>query len=132
MKKENYAEWIREGLAKNNMKQSDLARITGLSRSTINGYISGRRKDISAPVLTAIANAFGENIIYVETPDPAVDKDSPEFDKTEWEAAMKDVLKNRRHSRIIALYDGLNEEGQRFVYKFIRVLYDSSEYRKQS
>lgn len=54
---ENFGEWLLNELEKRNMSQSDLAKLSGLSRGTLSNLISGTR-GLGTDSINAIARAL--------------------------------------------------------------------------
>lgn len=54
----SFSNWLLSQLSQRNMSQSDLARLTGLTRQTISYYVSGKSKEPDRDALLEIARVF--------------------------------------------------------------------------
>jgi DNA-binding Xre family transcriptional regulator len=50
---------VRVLLAEHDMEQKELASRTGLSETTISGFLSGRKSDVKLSTIESIARVFG-------------------------------------------------------------------------
>lgn len=53
-----FGEYMRQAMTQMGISQAELARRVGVKRSTINGYVSGRRTKIALPILNAILHTL--------------------------------------------------------------------------
>ena len=90
--------WLQEELDKRDLKQADLARMSGLKRATINRYVNQIRTTPDPDALKAIARALGYKpedvfrIIGILPPEPDFD---PLLEKANYQLAhMPAILRN--------------------------------------
>lgn len=106
-------ERLREALQRNNMRQVDLVAQTGIDKSQISSYLSGKYKP-KQENLTLLAEALKVSEYWLLGIDELVEKRS-EKDSTEMrlQAYAKHIYEERELEKLVLLYESLSDENRR-------------------
>ncbi len=117
-----FGEYMKQAMNMSGISQAELARTIGVARSTINGYVSGRRTKIGLPTLNAISHALDLDALVILT------------ECTELDIRNTDFLSNTRHpdgirlQRLNTAFNKLNTGGQAEAVKRVEELTEIPRY----
>lgn len=100
-----------------NIRPAQLAKITGLSTSTIDYIVKGKIDEMNIGVskMVKIANALDTSVEYL-------------YDIDEPSAEM--LVQNQDEKRLVSLFRDLNEEGREKALSYLEDLVDTGKYKK--
>ena len=106
-------ERLREALQNKNMRQADLVAQTGIDKSQISSYLSGKYKP-KQENLTLLAEALGVSEYWLlgidETEERGAEKESTE---KRLQAYAKRIYSERELEKLVLLYEELSEENRK-------------------
>ena len=127
-----FGEMMKEAMIKQNISQAELARRTGLKRSTINGYCSGRRTNITLPILNSIMHALDMDALVVMQECPELFEDQVyETNITELSEAVARAYRinpTEARERIGQALTKLNDTGKTEAVKRVEELTEIPRY----
>ena len=129
----SFGEYMKQAMKEMNISQAELGRRIGVKRSTINGYVSGRRTKIALPILIYIIQTLNMDTVKVIheckelkiTDDPIPLPEPPPLIEDD-----EQQKKGHRKFQLMLEFDKLNEAGQQKVVEYIFDLSDNPKYTK--
>lgn len=124
--KEKFAKRLKEAMARLGMNQVELAKASGITKSGITQYVSGKY-EAKQEALHKLAVALKVNEAWLMGYDCPMERCGPELrnpDPTKASAIDPEAAKLSR------LFDELNEEGRKVLLDYAGFLAAKSEYRK--
>lgn len=129
----NFQERLKEGMNLRGLRQADLAIKTGLSKSRINHYVSGKY-EAKQDALYLIAKALNVNEAWLMGHDVPSQRtiNEVETDLCNGSSVLKSVCSNfgTEASNLLISFLQLNESGQKKALEMLQDLLDVPKYRK--
>lgn len=112
------AQRLQEAMELANMKQSDLARITGLSKGGISNYVTGRYEPKS-DIISKLAKALSCSEMWLWGYDVPMERETPP-------PLTKDQL-SEGEKAVVELFNRVPEDQKKLVLQMIRAALGSQE-----
>lgn len=118
---ESMAVRLAKALSLRNMKQNELAKITGISKSSINQYISGYATNPNSDRIFLMAKALDVDPVWLMGLDVPMEKPKAEPTKENADAVVE-ILKDARMMEYIKKINSLSAEKKETLYSYIDFL----------
>lgn len=105
---------LKEAMHIRKMKQSDLARSTGLSKGGISNYVTGRYEPKS-DIITKLAQSLNVSEMWLWGYDVPMERENKKA------VSLKDVKLSEGEQALIELFRQIPEDKQQMVLQMIRV-----------
>ena len=105
---------LKEAMHIRKMKQSDLARSTGLSKGGISNYVTGRYEPKS-DIITKLAQSLNVSEMWLWGYDVPMERENKKA------VSLKDVKLSEGEQALIELFRRIPEDKQQMVLQMIRV-----------
>ena len=105
---------LKEAMHIRKMKQSDLARSTGLSKGGISNYVTGRYEPKS-DIITKLAQSLNVSEMWLWGYDVPMERENKKA------VSLKDVKLSEGEQALIELFRRIPEDKQQLVLQMIRV-----------